>query len=1088
MKKIFGLLGVSMAWTGVIQATPPAFTPGQLAVLQLGTGGTNQGATADDIWASRQNPYFVDQFDPNGVNQTIPSYQVAIPTNGPTSLWVNGNAGTEGNLTLSADRSLLTFAGYCGDICSIFPTALPTPPLAPSNLNYDRGIGTVDAFGNYQNPYRGPSWYGIAQGKTNPRGVAADGAGRFWGCGNGYGSLFYNASTSYGPIVVQNLVLTGCAKILNGALYSSVKSGADAQGLPAGIYSFVDFNLNPYPLPTTAAFPLLQIPADAKNQNCVGFDINPPGNVAYVADTKSGICKYVKSGPNWKMVYYLTIPGYTNWTTGIRTNPASIETLVGCFSVTVDWSGTNPVVYATTGDSPGADPRDAKAGALTYYANRVIRINDTNTATSGSAIVAKTNILTTVVQAPVFNPSLITNNAPHLYIVYKSVAFAPDLRPLITNNPVSWSAVAGDAVSFSVGAASAYPLTYQWQTNGINYGGQTSPTLNLGSVALTDSGTTFRCLVSNDYGSVTSAVATLTVLSSPTLPTFNAINGSTNYNLTNYVGNNFSLAATVGGTDPKGGYQWYSNSVALSDVGEFSGTQTSTLNIVNAQTNDSAVYSLTVTNRAGSTNQAVVNLRVTYAPPQFIEPPIAQTVFRGQPVMLSAQMQGYLLTNTWYTATSASSAKGLTPISLSGRFSQTDIAQQPASSTLVNSGTVAADATNYVLVVSNPSGAITSAPIAVSLYVQPASHSFASYSSIGQNYTQDFDSLPVPGGGSFEAGNPIDVTFVMTNFAAVAANGNFANATNSADITYSLDDPADFGYPVIPAGAIGGLGLSNTMAGWYGWSQKGPLQFSVTSGDQSQAAVIDNGLNFNNINGYTTETLNRALGLLTSTKSGMVAYGVALINNSGRTLNQINLRFTGELWRNNPLAQPLTVGYLIDPGGTSSSFPTNDVINGTLSPINDLTVSFPTSLTTEVLNGTLPANQTNLAVSAFSIADWAPGSTLWLVWQAQTTAGGAQDVAIDNVSLSATPTPVAVTQPVLNGPAYANGGAGAGLTFHFTNSPGADWQFTIWGTTNLAPASWQYLGHPTEGPAGQYQFTDSQATNKPRQFYKVTSP
>jgi hypothetical protein len=850
----------------------------------------------------------------------------------------------------------------------------------------------------------------------------------------------------------------------------------------------VDFNLNPYPLPTTASFPLLQIPADSKNQNCVGFDINPRGNVAYVADTKSGICKYVKNGPNWKMVYYLTIPGYTNWTTGVRTNPASGETLVGCFSVTVDWNGTNPVVYATTADSPGSDPRDAKAGALTYYANRVIRINDTNTATSGLAIVARTNILSTVVQAPVYNPSLITNSAPQLYIVYKSVTFTPDLRPAITNNPASWSAVVGDAVSFSVGAASVYPLTYQWQTNNVNFGGQTSSTLNWGSVALVDSGTTFRCVVTNDYGSVTSLVATLTVLSSPTLPTYDAINGSTNYNVTNYVGNNFSLAATLGGTDPKGGYQWYSNGVALTDAGEFSGTETPTLSFVNAQTNDSGVYSLTVTNQAGSTNNAVVNLFITYAPPQFIQPPAAQTVFQGQPVTLTASIQGFVLTNRWYTSTSSSSAKGLTPISISGRFNQTDTTLQPASSTLQNSGTIAADATNYVLVVSNPSGSITSAPVAVSLYIKPASHSFVSYSNLGQNYTQNFNSLPVPGGGSFEAGNPLDATFVMTNFAAVAANGTFASSTNSVDIVYSVDDPADFAYPIIPAGAIGGFGLSNAMSGWYGWSQKGPLQFAITSGDQSAAGLIDNGLNFNNINGYTTQTLNRALGLLTSTKSGMVAYGVALVNNTGKTLNLINLSFIGELWRNNPLQQPLTVGYLIDPSGTSSTFPTNDVINGTLNPINDLTVTFPTSLATEVLDGAQPENQTNLTVSGFSIADWAPDSTLWIVWQAQTTAGGAQDVAIDNVSFSSTPTPVAVTQPVLNSTTYIQSGASAGLRFGFANTPGADWQFTVWGTTNLAPASWQNLGHPIENPAGQYQFTDSQATNKPQQFYKVTSP
>src|SRR5713226_2319242 len=118
---------------------------------------------------------------------TKPTYQVAIPTNGPGAMLINGNAGTEGNLTRSGNRSVLTFAAYAGDILST--TGQST---APSNLSYDRGIGTVDAVGSYVNVYRGGACYGIATGKANPRGVSTDGGGQFWGCGNGYGSIYYN--------------------------------------------------------------------------------------------------------------------------------------------------------------------------------------------------------------------------------------------------------------------------------------------------------------------------------------------------------------------------------------------------------------------------------------------------------------------------------------------------------------------------------------------------------------------------------------------------------------------------------------------------------------------------------------------------------------------------------------------------------------------------------------------------------------------------------------------------------------------------------------------------------------------------------
>ena len=125
------------------QNTNLVFTPGQLAVLQFGDGGTNRclplgavtGITnyaASDIAGSRQTQYFIDQFDPNGINQTNPAIQVAIPTNEASGgLFVNGNAGTEGVLTLAGDRSQLAFTGYSGDLLSITTGG----QTAPSNLS-----------------------------------------------------------------------------------------------------------------------------------------------------------------------------------------------------------------------------------------------------------------------------------------------------------------------------------------------------------------------------------------------------------------------------------------------------------------------------------------------------------------------------------------------------------------------------------------------------------------------------------------------------------------------------------------------------------------------------------------------------------------------------------------------------------------------------------------------------------------------------------------------------------------------------------------------------------------------------------------
>jgi hypothetical protein len=78
-----------------------------------------------------------------------------------------------------------------------------------------------------------------------------------------------------------------------------------------------------------------------------------------------------------------------------------------------------------------------------------------------------------------------------------------------------------------------------------------------------------------------------------------------------------------------------------------------------------------------------------------------------------------------------------------------------------------------------------------------------------------------------------------------------------------------------------------------------------------------------------------------------------------------------------------------------------------------------------------------------------------------------------------------LTAITLTGAANVPGGA---FQFAFTNIAGA--RFTVLATTNasLALSNWTVLGQPTEGPAGHFQFSDPQATNNARRFYRVRSP
>jgi len=83
--------------------------------------------------------------------------------------------------------------------------------------------------------------------------------------------------------------------------------------------------------------------------------------------------------------------------------------------------------------------------------------------------------------------------------------------PTVANQPESLTVRPGESATFTVGATGSPPLRYQWQRNGIDLAGQTSSTLTLAPVSLSDSGARFRVRVSNGYGSVLSNEAPLAV-------------------------------------------------------------------------------------------------------------------------------------------------------------------------------------------------------------------------------------------------------------------------------------------------------------------------------------------------------------------------------------------------------------------------------------------------------------------------------------------------------------------------------------------------------------------------------------------------
>lgn len=90
--------------------------------------------------------------------------------------------------------------------------------------------------------------------------------------------------------------------------------------------------------------------------------------------------------------------------------------------------------------------------------------------------------------------------------------------PVIDVQPEGASLIIGDTLELSVVASGDEPLSYQWYKNEEELDGETSDTLTIENVTEADAGD-YMVTVTNDFGSVDSDVATVTVVpSTPVIP------------------------------------------------------------------------------------------------------------------------------------------------------------------------------------------------------------------------------------------------------------------------------------------------------------------------------------------------------------------------------------------------------------------------------------------------------------------------------------------------------------------------------------------------------------------------------------------
>lgn len=213
----------------------------------------------------------------------------------------------------------------------------------------------------------------------------------------------------------------------------------------------------------------------------------------------------------------------------------------------------------------------------------------------------------------------------------QSVAVNSTCGPVITNQPANQQVSLGATAQFVVGASSAYPLTYQWyfdQTNALASGG-TSSTLTLSNTTLNVAGSYF-VVVANPYGSVTSAVATLTVVTSSSVPP-SIVSQPTNQIV--IAGSPASFQVGARGSVPLR-YQWFFNQSSV-----LVGATNALLMVGDAQPAAAGGYSVVVINSAGAVTSSVALLTVL-VPPTITQQPANVTTNQGANVVFSLTAAG----------------------------------------------------------------------------------------------------------------------------------------------------------------------------------------------------------------------------------------------------------------------------------------------------------------------------------------------------------------------------------------------------------------------------------------------------------------
>ena len=215
-----------------------------------------------------------------------------------------------------------------------------------------------------------------------------------------------------------------------------------------------------------------------------------------------------------------------------------------------------------------------------------------------------------------------TSNAATLLIV---------TAPTISQHPVSQTVNAAQDVTFSITAAGLL-LSYQWQKNGVDLPDKTQASLILTNTTVYDSGT-YRCIVSNSAGSLTSNDAILGINAPPGISRHPA-------SLTVNLGQPATLEVSAVGLNLS--FQWQKGTT------DIPGANAAVYTIDPTTLDSAGSYRCRVSNSLGNVFSNAATLAIN-PPPAILVPtkPVTVTANLGQSTVFNVTASGVAVSYQW---------------------------------------------------------------------------------------------------------------------------------------------------------------------------------------------------------------------------------------------------------------------------------------------------------------------------------------------------------------------------------------------------------------------------------------------------------